>query len=96
MSLRFVWDPRKEALNQRKHGIAFAEALTVFADPLALVFDDPAHSRGEHREIIIGHSSRPRLLLVIFTERDGDTLRIISARQATARDRHDYQENRGA
>ena len=83
MSLRFVWDPRKEALNQRKHGIAFAEALTVFADPLALVFDDPAHSRGEHREIIIGHSS-------------SDTLRIISARQATARERHDYQENRGA
>lgn len=96
MSLRFVWDPRKEALNQRKHGVRFTEAITVFADPLALVFDDPSHSRGEHREIIIGHSSRPRLLLVIFTERDGDTLRIISARQATARERHDYQENRGA
>lgn len=96
MALRFVWDPRKETLNQRKHHVGFVEALTVFADPLALVFDDPANSLGERRELIIGNSSRPRLLLVVFTERDGDTLRIISARPATSRERHDYEESRAS
>ena len=96
MGLRFVWDPRKAALNQRKHQVSFLEALTVFADPLALLFDDPVHSLGEQRQLIIGHSSKPRLLLVVFTERDGDTLRIISARPATPRERHDYQESRAS
>lgn len=96
MGLRFVWDPRKAALNQRKHQVSFLEALTVFADPLALLFDDPAHSLGEQRQLIIGHSSKTRLLLVVFTERDGDTLRIISARPATPRERHDYQESRAS
>lgn len=59
MALRFVWDARKDTLNRRKHQVGFPEAVSVFSDPLALVFDDAAHSLGERREIIIGHSSKP-------------------------------------
>ena len=90
--MQLEWDPRKDAANRRKHGIAFDEALTVFADPLARIFDDPDHSAGEAREIIVGHSARQRLLLVSFTERGGK-VRIISARAATKRERKDYEEN---
>lgn len=93
MSLQFEWDPRKEAINWRKHAISFAEAVTVFADPQAKIFDDPDHSLSERREIVIGYSSESRLLLIIFTERSGRTLRIISARKATKSERHDYEEN---
>ena len=67
MSLEFEWDARKAKANLNKHGVAFDEAMTVFADPLARIFDDPDHSADEPREIIIGHSVRPRLLLVGFT-----------------------------
>jgi uncharacterized DUF497 family protein len=66
--------------------------LTVFADPLANVFDDPDHSEGERRELIIGHSASQRLLMVSFTERSRRT-RIISARAATTRERKDYEQN---
>jgi uncharacterized DUF497 family protein len=64
----------------------------VFGDPLAAIFDDEAHSGEEQREIIIGHSSNNRLLLVSFTERAG-AVRIISARRATRQERKDYEEN---
>jgi uncharacterized protein len=70
----------------------FDEALTVFKDPLARIFDDPDHSDEEPREIIIGHSSKPRLILVCFTERQGK-IRIINARRATKRERQDYEQN---
>jgi hypothetical protein len=56
MSLEFEWDPAKADENLRKHGVAFEEALTVFADPLARIFDDHEHSTEEPREIIIGHA----------------------------------------
>lgn len=92
MELEFEWDEDKAASNQKKHRVAFAEATTVFADPLAAIFDDVAHSDEEHREIIIGHSAENRLLLVCFTERAG-AVRIISARRATTRERRDYEEN---
>jgi uncharacterized DUF497 family protein len=59
---------------------------------LARIFDDEAHSLEEPREIVIGHSSEDRLLLVCFTER-GDVIRIISARKATRKERNDYEEN---
>ena len=65
--------------------------MTVFANSLALIFDDEAHSEDEAREIIIGHSARNRLLLVSFTERPG-VIRIISARRATKQERQDYEE----
>jgi len=53
----FEWDAQKEAENIGRHGVAFDEALTVFADPLANIFDDPDHSDDERRESVIGHSA---------------------------------------
>jgi uncharacterized DUF497 family protein len=71
MSLEFEWDRDKAASNQKKHGVSFKEAATVFGDPLAAIFDDEVHSEEEQREIIIGQSAKNRLLLVAFTERVG-------------------------
>lgn len=95
MSVQFVWDQRKAVSNLRKHGISFDEAGTVFRDQLAYIFDDETHSVREHREIIVGHSSRDRLILVCFTEKADNVVRVISARLATKREREDYEENRG-
>lgn len=72
--MEFEWHAEKAASNKRKHGVTFDEATTVFADPLAAVFDDEEHSEDELREIIVGYSSKGRLLLVSFTER-GDRAR---------------------
>jgi len=91
--MRFSWDPRKADINLRKHGVAFDEAITVFSDPLAFIFDDTGHSEVEHREIIIGTSAIRRILLVCFVERSEDTIRIISARRATKSEISDYEEN---
>lgn len=91
--MKFSWDPRKADTNFRKHGIAFDEAITVFSDPLALIFDDTAHSDDEHQEIIIGFSALSRLVLVCFVERDEDTIRLISARRATKAETKDYEKN---
>ena len=66
---------------EKKHGVDFEEASTVFSDPLAAIFEDEVHSQEERREIIIGHSDRNRLVLVSFTQR-GEAIRIISARLA--------------
>lgn len=80
MSIQFAWDSKKAALNVKKHeGVTFEEAVTVFREPLASIFDDEAYSEEEFREFIIGYSSRNRLLIVSFVERD-DVIRIISAR----------------
>ena len=92
MGQEFEWDAQKAAENLKNHAVAFDEAVTVFADPLANIFDDPDHSGDERRELIIGQSADQRLLVVSFTERERRT-RIISARQATARERKDYEEN---
>jgi uncharacterized DUF497 family protein len=91
MDLSFEWDKEKAASNQKKHQVSFEEAATVFADPLAAIFDDEVHSDEEQREIIVGHSAKNRLLLVCFTERAG-AIRIISARRATKKERRDYEE----
>ncbi len=91
--MKFSWDPRKADSNLRKHGIAFDEAITVFSDPMALIFDDMVHSEEEHREIIIGFSTLRRLILVCFVERMEDTIRIISARRATKVEIRDYEKN---
>jgi uncharacterized DUF497 family protein len=82
------------ASNVRKHGVSFEEAQTVFYDPLASIFEDEVHSALEKRELIIGHSSKGRLLLVSFTERAHLVVRIISARRATKRERSDYEESK--
>lgn len=93
MSYRFEWDENEAALNLGKHGVSFDEASTVFDDPLANIFDDEVHSFNEKREIIIGQSINNRLLLVCFIQRPGEIIRIISAREATKRERKDYEEN---
>jgi hypothetical protein len=92
MAASFEWDENKAAVNQRKHGISFIEAATVFANPLAAIFDDPDHSFEELREIIVGHSDRARVLVVSFVEREG-VVWIITARGATPRERRNYEEN---
>ncbi|MBZ5569340.1 MAG: BrnT family toxin [Acidobacteriia bacterium] len=88
----FEWNLLKDRTNRRKHRVGFDEALTVFADPLARIFGDPDHSAEEARELIIGHSSRERLLIVSFTENKG-RVRIISARLATTAERREYEQN---
>ncbi len=90
--MRFEWDPRKAAINVHKHHVNFDEALTVFNDPLARIHDDEDHSRDEQREIIIGHSVLNRLLVVCFTERAENMIRIFSARPATPTEREDHEE----
>ena len=94
MDLRFEWDETKAETNLSKHEVSFLEAQTVFLDPLARIFEDELHSVDELREIIVGHSSDARLLLVSFTEREMGVVRIISARRATRRERNDYEKNR--
>ena len=88
--MRFEWDPEKAKQNLKKHGVSFEEALTVFYDPLSATFDDPDHSVDEYREITVGSSSRERLLVVAHTERE-ESIRIISARPATAHERKKHE-----
>ena len=92
MGLLFEWDAKKARLNIQTHGIAFDEASTAFRDPLSDTIDDPLHSKGEQRFVLIGKSIRDRLLVVIHTQR-GDRIRIISARLATNRERLKYEED---
>ena len=94
--MEFEWDKAKAAANVEKHKVSFVEAITVFSDPLARIFNDEEHSLEEQREIIIGHSGSNRLLLVCFTEWDDSIVRIFSARQATRNERQDYEENAGS
>jgi uncharacterized DUF497 family protein len=90
--VEFTWDPDKAAANLAKHEVSFEDASTLFRNPLAKVLPDPTHSQQEQRSLIIGHSAGGRLLLVVFTE-SGDRLRIISARDASARERREYEEH---
>ena len=88
--MKFTWDPKKDESNRKDHGVAFDEASTVFGDPLAGTIPDPDHSRGEERFLIIGMSSTGRLVVVSHTDID-DSIRIISAREATANERKNYE-----
>jgi uncharacterized DUF497 family protein len=89
--LRFEWDAIKAASNLAKHGVSFEEAATVFRDPLSATSEDPDHSLGEERLISFGVSVSGRLLVVAHTDRR-DTIRIISARPASAGERKIYEE----
>ena len=91
MSLRFTWDAKKAAANERKHRVSFAEAATAFADPLSLTVPDHEHSETEERFLLLGLSHRGRLLVIAHTERD-DTIRLISARRANRREQAVYEE----
>ena len=89
--LLFEWDPAKARLNQRKHGIAFDEAQTVFADEDAVLVADPMHSASEDRFYLLGLSARLRLLVVVHCYRvDDEIVRLISARKATSSERAQY------
>jgi uncharacterized DUF497 family protein len=91
--LRFEWDERKNKRNRRKHGIWFEEAQGVFDDPKAILFDDPEHSAGEDRFLLLGFSAVGRILVVVHCYREADSLiRIISARKATKKEVGFYEE----
>jgi hypothetical protein len=87
----FEWDVEKAAANVKKHGVTFEKACSVFGDPLAILMPDPDHSIGEQRYVVLGMSNRHRLLVVAHAERPPRT-RLISARQATRKERQTYEE----
>ena len=92
----FEWDPTKGRANAAKHGVGFEEAATVFADQAAMDGPDLKHSaRGEERRLVVGKSIRGRTIVVAYTLRsgtDGQTIRIISARPASRKERRSYEE----
>ena len=92
MELRFTWDPRKAVANFRKHGVSFHEAATSFADPFSITVPDIDHSVPERRFVLIGLSIREQLLVVVHAEREESDIRLISARLASRRERHTYEE----
>jgi len=91
MPLKFEWNTNKAKKNIEKHGVSIDEASTVFSDPLSMTYDDPDHSYGENRYIIIGLSSNGKLLFISHVEKDG-IIRIISARQLTRKERKQYEQ----
>jgi uncharacterized DUF497 family protein len=90
--LNFEWDTKKGESNVNKHGVSFEEASTVFGDQLSLTIDDPLHTMTEVRMVQIGMSHKNRLLVVVFTERENN-IRIISARNATKKERKYYESD---
>ena len=91
MELTFEWDEAKDRSNQRKHGVSFDEAKTVFADPRSITIADEQYSDEEDRFIDMGISSRGRLIVVSYTER-APNIRIISCRKATKSERKTYEQ----
>jgi uncharacterized DUF497 family protein len=87
----FEWDETKAEANDHKHGVTFIEAMTVFADPLSVTGYDPRHADDEDRFLTMGTSLDGRLLVVSHADR-GDSIRIISAREAARRERRDYED----
>jgi uncharacterized DUF497 family protein len=92
MGLVFEWDEENAQSNLQKHGVSFAEASTVFSDPLSLTIYDPLHSRDEERYVTIGRSYRQHVVVVVHADRE-NALRIISARLATRRERRTYESS---
>lgn len=93
--MQFEWNKEKAASNLKKHGVGFEEAKTIFGDALARIFDDEEHSFEEKRNGIVGHSMKNRLLIISFTERADETIRIISARETTPIERRKYENENG-
>lgn len=90
--LRITWDPSKAESNLRKHGLDFIEAETVLRDRLSVHQFDPRHSATEPRFLAVGTSLAGRVLVVAYTD-DGTTIRLISARRATKRERNEYERS---
>jgi hypothetical protein len=91
MGLKFEWDRRKAASNSKKHGGSFEDAATAFGDPLSVTIQDPKHSNDEDRFLLLGETQDKKLVVVAHTDRN-DTIRIISARPATGREREEYEK----
>jgi uncharacterized protein len=96
MRFEFDWDPAKAESNRPKHGVAFEDAMGVFADPMALSLSDEESGQGEERWVTIGRNPASNLLLVVHTwielSADRTAIRIISARQPTRREVRQYEE----
>ncbi len=91
-TIQFEWDSRKASSNEKKHGISFSEAKTVFSDENAKVIHDPEHSEDEDRFIILGLSTEARALVVCHCYRERDSvIRIVSARKATKKESKQYR-----
>ena len=92
--LTFEWDEAKNRANVRKHGVSFEEAQSVFFDPRAVEFYDDAHAEWEDRFLLLGLSTKLRVLMVCHGYREADgVIRIISARKATKNEQHHYPWN---
>jgi uncharacterized DUF497 family protein len=91
--VRFEWNLAKAAANLRRHRVSFHEAATVLDDPLSTTFPDEVHSQEEVRLVTIGASTLGKVVVVAHTERN-DTVRIISARRATRREREFYEQGK--
>ena len=90
--IKFDWDPAKAKRNLKNHGVSFEEAKSVFFDDYARQFFDEPHSEDEDRFLMLGYSNTSRILLVCHCELDSsNTIRIISARRATAKERKLYE-----
>jgi uncharacterized protein len=85
MHMDIEWDSEKADSNLKKHGVSFEEAATALLDPMALAQEDAA-SKGEPRWVLIGMSAQMRLLTVVYTLRNQDRVRLISARKATRKE----------
>ena len=92
----FEWDPSKNTSNQKKHGVSFEEAKTVFSDDFARLIVDPDYSQEEERFILLGTSIESNLLIVCHCIRDEESVRIISARKADKKERKIYEKFRYA
>ena len=91
---RFSWSSNKNRENIKKHGLSFQEAAPVFLDPFLIIRHDEAHSTMEEtRWKGIGVLNNTLLLAIIFTEEKGNTVRLISAREASKKEKEDYREN---
>ncbi|MCP4297299.1 MAG: BrnT family toxin [Proteobacteria bacterium] len=89
--INFNWDKQKNRTNQKKHGVSFEEAKTVFFDQNARLISDPDHSKDEERFILMGFSSHLKLLIVCHCYREeGQTIRIFSARKASKAEQKQY------
>jgi uncharacterized DUF497 family protein len=89
--VEYEWDPEKDRINQRLHGVSFAEASTVFLDPLAATVLDDRFALEEFRFKTTGYTLTNRLIIVAHADR-GDRIRIISAREVTVRERRQYEQ----
>jgi uncharacterized protein len=88
--MQFEWDTDKATSNIEKHGVSFAEAMTIFGDPLEVAIPDPDHSEEEFRFVSVGRSAQGRLLVVAYTEREA-RIRLIGAREAAPKERRNYE-----